>query len=143
MTIRWKAVEQYFYSGAVCFSILPILKFWKIINFGFDTVNSERVKDPQLSVSDSTIVLFIILSDMRQVLTDQLKCFDSKTDGKLLFLADLQEFYRRLSEIELDYSRNLERLSKMYWDKLQRHKSQRYKLRVFTTIHDSRHFTIW
>jgi len=57
---------------------------------------------------------------------EQLKCFDSRTEGKILFLADLQEFFRRLSEIELDYSRNLERLSRMYLDKLQRHKTQRY-----------------
>lgn len=63
---------------------------------------------------------------MRQILIEQLKCFDSRTEGKLLFLADLQEFFRRLSEIELDYSRNLERLSRMYLDKLQRHKTQRY-----------------
>lgn len=63
---------------------------------------------------------------MRQILIEQLKCFDSKTEGKVLFLADLQEFFRRLAEIELDYSRNLERLSKMYLDKLQRHKTQRY-----------------
>ena len=63
---------------------------------------------------------------MRQILIEQLKCFDSRTEGKVLFLADLQEFFRRLSEIELDYSRNLERLSRMYLDKLQRHKTQRY-----------------
>ena len=64
--------------------------------------------------------------EVRQIVIEQLKCFDSKTEGKVLFLADLQEFFRRLSEIELDYSRNLERLSKMYLDKLHRHKTQRY-----------------
>ncbi|KAJ7351127.1 SLIT-ROBO Rho GTPase-activating protein 3 [Desmophyllum pertusum] len=63
--------------------------------------------------------------EVRQILIEQLKCFDNRTEGKLLFLTDLQEFFRRLSEIELDYSRNLERLSKMYLDKLQRHKTQR------------------
>lgn len=63
--------------------------------------------------------------EVRQILVDQLKSFDNKTEGKVLFLADLQEFFRRLSEIELEYSRNLERLSRMYLDKLQRHKSQR------------------
>lgn len=63
--------------------------------------------------------------EVRQILIDQLKCFDSKVEGKVLFLADLQEFFRRLSEIELEYSRSLERLSKMYLDKLQRHRTQR------------------
>lgn len=63
--------------------------------------------------------------EVRQILIEQLKCFDSRTEGKVLLLADLQEFFRRLSEIELDYSRNLERLSKMYLDKLHRHKTQR------------------
>lgn len=67
----------------------------------------------------------IIEGEVRQILVDQLKSFDNKTEGKVLFLADLQEFFRRLSEIELEYSRNLERLSRMYLDKLQRHKSQR------------------
>ncbi|XP_068757781.1 SLIT-ROBO Rho GTPase-activating protein 2B-like [Montipora capricornis] len=63
--------------------------------------------------------------EVRQILIDQLKCFDSRTEGKVLFLADLQEFFRRLSELELEYSRNLERLSRMYLEKLQRHKTQR------------------
>ena len=77
-------------------------------------------------VCQPQVALYHFLSEVRQILIDQLKCFDSRTEGKLLFLADLQEFFRRLSEIELDYSRNLERLSRMYLDKLQRHKTQRY-----------------
>ncbi|PFX15089.1 SLIT-ROBO Rho GTPase-activating protein 1 [Stylophora pistillata] len=64
-------------------------------------------------------------SQVRQILIEQLKCFDNRTEGKLLFLADMQEFFRRLSEIEMEYSRNLERLSKMYLDKLHRHRTQR------------------
>ena len=71
------------------------------------------------------ICLTLSFPEVRQILVDQLKSFDNKTEGKVLFLADLQEFFRRLSEIELEYSRNLERLSRMYLDKLQRHKSQR------------------
>ena len=71
------------------------------------------------------ICLTLSFLEVRQILVDQLKSFDNKTEGKVLFLADLQEFFRRLSEIELEYSRNLERLSRMYLDKLQRHKSQR------------------
>lgn len=63
--------------------------------------------------------------EVRQILIEQLKCFDNRTEGKLLFLADMQEFFRRLSEIEMEYSRNLERLSKMYLDKLHRHRTQR------------------
>ena len=65
------------------------------------------------------------MTEMRQIVIEQLKCFENRTEGKLLFLADLQEFFRRLSEIEMEYSRNLDRLSKMYLEKLHRHKAQR------------------
>ena len=77
------------------------------------------------------ICLTLSFPDVRQILVDQVKSFDHKTEGKVLFLADLQEFFRRLSEIELEYSRNLERLSRMYLDKLQRHKSQRWDSQMF------------
>ena len=40
MTIHWKAVEQHF--NVVLFAILEKKK--SIINFGFGTVRSERVK---------------------------------------------------------------------------------------------------
>lgn len=114
---------------------MPILStFLPTTYFPFNTV-LLRLK----SVGDFLVFTFkcngicltLSFPEVRQILVDQLKSFDNKTEGKVLFLADLQEFFRRLSEIELEYSRNLERLSRMYLDKLQRHKSQRWDSQMF------------
>ena len=43
MNTHWKAVEQC--SGAVCCSISKVCNLGKSLNFGLDTVRSERVKN--------------------------------------------------------------------------------------------------
>ena len=65
------------------------------------------------------------MPEVSKQLGEQLKCFDSRTESKSLVLADLQEFYKKLGEVELEYAKNLEKVAERFQDKLQRQKSQR------------------
>ena len=69
--------------------------------------------------------ILYLISEVSKQLADQLKCFDSRTESKQLVLADLQEFYKKLGEAELEYSKNLEKIAERFQDKLQRQKSQK------------------
>jgi flagellar motility protein MotE (MotC chaperone) len=51
-------------------------------------------------------------------LGDQLKFYDARTESKLSVLADYQEFYKRLGEVELEYARSLEKLGERFQDRL-------------------------
>ncbi|XP_032219834.1 SLIT-ROBO Rho GTPase-activating protein 1 [Nematostella vectensis] len=63
--------------------------------------------------------------EIRQLLSEQLKGYDARTEGKVLFLADLQEYCKKMSEVETEYSKNLDRLSDRFLDRLQKFKAQR------------------
>lgn len=78
------------------------------------------------TISLLTINLFIkfIVSDIRLQLNEQLRCLDIRVESQISLIQELQEFYRRRGEVELDYSKSLEKLAK----NLQlRHKEQKQK----------------
>lgn len=54
-----------------------------------------------------------------------MKFYDARTESKLSVLADYQEFYKRLGEVELEYARNLDKVAERFQDRL-RQKSQRW-----------------
>lgn len=65
-----------------------------------------------------------MLSDIRLQLNEQLRCLDIRVESQISLIQELQEFYRRRGEVELDYSKSLEKLAK----NLQlRHKEQKQK----------------
>lgn len=53
-----------------------------------------------------------------------MKCLETRTDNQTSLLVELQDFYKRRSDIELDYSRNLDKLAKQI---LTRHKAEKQK----------------
>lgn len=66
----------------------------------------------------------VFLSDIRLQLNEQLRCLDIRVESQISLIQELQEFYRRRGEVELDYSKSLEKLAK----NLQfRHKEQKQK----------------
>lgn len=65
-----------------------------------------------------------LLTDIRLQLNEQLRCLDIRVESQISLIQELQEFYRRRGEVELDYSKSLEKLAK----NLQfRHKEQKQK----------------
>ncbi|XP_021912868.1 SLIT-ROBO Rho GTPase-activating protein 1-like isoform X4 [Zootermopsis nevadensis] len=62
--------------------------------------------------------------DIRLQLTEQLRCLDMRMESQVAVVAELQDYFRRRAEVEMDYSKNLDKLAKS----LQlRHKEQKQK----------------
>uniref|UniRef100_A0ACB8EH24 SLIT-ROBO Rho GTPase-activating protein 3 n=1 Tax=Sphaerodactylus townsendi TaxID=933632 RepID=A0ACB8EH24_9SAUR len=56
--------------------------------------------------------------EIRIQLVEQFKCLEQQSESRLQLLQDLQEFFRRKAEIELEYSRNLEKLAERFSSKI-------------------------
>ncbi|NXW40160.1 SRGP2 protein, partial [Nyctiprogne leucopyga] len=57
----------------------------------------------------------------------QLKCLDQQCELRVQLLQDLQDFFRKKAEIEMDYSRNLEKLAERFLAKTRSTKDQQFK----------------
>ncbi|XP_030756157.1 SLIT-ROBO Rho GTPase-activating protein 1-like isoform X2 [Sitophilus oryzae] len=66
----------------------------------------------------------LVFNNIRLQLNEQLRCLDMRMEAQVALLTELQDFFRRRGELELDYSKNLDKLAKS----LQlRHKEQKQK----------------
>uniref|UniRef100_F7C377 Rho GTPase activating protein 4 n=1 Tax=Xenopus tropicalis TaxID=8364 RepID=F7C377_XENTR len=62
------------------------------------------------------------IKEIRAQLTDQVKCLDTQVDFRQQLLQDMSEFLRRKAEINLEYSRSLEKLSDRFSSKIRNSK---------------------
>uniref|UniRef100_A0A2K5JA97 SLIT-ROBO Rho GTPase-activating protein 2 n=1 Tax=Colobus angolensis palliatus TaxID=336983 RepID=A0A2K5JA97_COLAP len=67
------------------------------------------------------------ISKIRAQLTEQMKCLDQQCELRVQLLQDLQDFFRKKAEIEMDYSRNLEKLAERFLAKTRSTKDQQFK----------------
>ncbi|CAM9315203.1 unnamed protein product [Lampetra planeri] len=68
------------------------------------------------------------VKEIRAQLVEQQKCLDQQTEMRVQLLQDLQDFFRKKSEIEMEYSRNLEKLAERFMAKTRSTKDhQQYK----------------
>lgn len=65
-----------------------------------------------------------LLPDVRQQLNEQLRCLDLRIETQVAIVQELQDYFRRRAEVELDYSKSLDKLGKSIQ---QRHKEQKQK----------------
>lgn len=61
-----------------------------------------------------TLSLLRVPAEIRSQLVEQFKCLEQQSESRLQLLQDLQEFFRRKAEIELEYSRSLEKLAERF-----------------------------
>ncbi|MBZ3880672.1 SLIT-ROBO Rho GTPase-activating protein 2, partial [Sciurus carolinensis] len=66
-------------------------------------------------------------AEIRAQLTEQMKCLDQQCELRVQLLQDLQDFFRKKAEIEMDYSRNLEKLAERFLAKTRSTKDQQFK----------------
>lgn len=71
--------------------------------------------------------LVLCLAEIRAQLVEQLKCLDQQCELRVQLLQDLQDFFRKKAEIEMDYSRNLEKLAERFLAKTRYTKDPQYK----------------
>uniref|UniRef100_A0A8C9WM20 SLIT-ROBO Rho GTPase activating protein 3 n=1 Tax=Scleropages formosus TaxID=113540 RepID=A0A8C9WM20_SCLFO len=57
-------------------------------------------------------------TSIRNQLVEQFKCLEQQSEARLQLLQDLQEFFRRKAEIQLEYSRSLEKLAERFSSKI-------------------------
>uniref|UniRef100_A0AAQ4QPB9 SLIT-ROBO Rho GTPase-activating protein 1 n=1 Tax=Gasterosteus aculeatus aculeatus TaxID=481459 RepID=A0AAQ4QPB9_GASAC len=70
----------------------------------------------------------LVSSEIRAQLVEQQKCMDQQTEMRVQLLQDLQDFFRKKAEIEMEYSRNLEKLAERFMAKTRSTKDhQQYK----------------
>ncbi|XP_069796003.1 SLIT-ROBO Rho GTPase-activating protein 3 isoform X2 [Narcine bancroftii] len=70
-------------------------------------------KDKEIATEYETQV-----KEIRAQLTEQLKCLEQQSESRLQLLQDLQEFFRRKAEIEVEYSRSLDKLAERFAAKI-------------------------
>ena len=75
------------------------------------------------------------LAEIRAQLVEQLKCLDQQCELRVQLLQDLQDFFRKKAEIEMDYSRNLEKLSERFLTKTRSTKEHLLKYVGHTHTH--------
>jgi len=64
-------------------------------------------------------------ADVRQQLSDQLRCLDQRVDCTVGMVLELQEYYQRHSEVEAELSRSLDKLDRQI---RARHKAEKQRL---------------
>lgn len=65
-----------------------------------------------------TRIFFFWWTEIRNQLVEQFKCLEQQSESRIQLLQDLQEFFRRKAEIELEYSRSLEKLAERFSSKI-------------------------
>uniref|UniRef100_A0A3B4X9D2 SLIT-ROBO Rho GTPase-activating protein 1 n=1 Tax=Seriola lalandi dorsalis TaxID=1841481 RepID=A0A3B4X9D2_SERLL len=76
----------------------------------------------------SQVQIIILGVKIRAQLVEQQKCLDQQTEMRVQLLQDLQDFFRKKAEIEMEYSRNLEKLAERFMAKTRSTKDhQQYK----------------
>uniref|UniRef100_A0A3B3ZP18 SLIT-ROBO Rho GTPase-activating protein 2 n=1 Tax=Periophthalmus magnuspinnatus TaxID=409849 RepID=A0A3B3ZP18_9GOBI len=74
------------------------------------------------------LVVMSVCPDVRTQLVEQQRCLEQQTEMRVQLLQDLQDFFRKKSEIETEYSRNLEKLAERFMAKTRSTKDhQQYK----------------
>ncbi|XP_034514588.1 SLIT-ROBO Rho GTPase-activating protein 3 isoform X3 [Ailuropoda melanoleuca] len=67
------------------------------------------------------------IAEIRTQLVEQFKCLEQQSESRLQLLQDLQEFFRRKAEIELEYSRSLEKLAERFSSKIRSSREHQFK----------------
>lgn len=78
--------------------------------------------------TDLSGYVLLLSLEIRAQLVEQQKCLEQQTEMRVQLLQDLQDFFRKKSEIEMEYSRNLEKLAERFMAKTRSTKDhQQYK----------------
>ncbi|XP_061910124.1 SLIT-ROBO Rho GTPase-activating protein 3 isoform X2 [Entelurus aequoreus] len=77
-------------------------------------MSSSRFKKDKEIIADYETQV----KEIRNQLVEQFKCLEQQSESRIQLLQDLQEFFRRKAEIEIEYSRSLDKLSERFSSKI-------------------------
>lgn len=102
---------------------MPNLRIAKLgLCVGSGGHGSTAVPSPSLMLISS-----LLPAEIRMQLVEQFKCLEQQSESRLQLLQDLQEFFRRKAEIELEYSRSLEKLAERFSSKIRSSREHQFK----------------
>ncbi|KAF1391620.1 hypothetical protein PFLUV_G00043990 [Perca fluviatilis] len=78
------------------------------------TMSSTKYKKDKEIIADYETQV----KEIRNQLVEQFKCLEQQSESRIQLLQDLQEFFRRKAEIELEYSRSLDKLAERFSSKI-------------------------
>ncbi|TTA83859.1 SLIT-ROBO Rho GTPase-activating protein 2 [Bagarius yarrelli] len=81
-------------------------------------------------MTEAKVIRFLYSTKCKEIraqLVEQLKCLDQQCELRVQLLQDLQDFFRKKAEIEMDYSRNLEKLAERFLAKTRSTKDHQFK----------------
>ncbi|XP_071860396.1 SLIT-ROBO Rho GTPase-activating protein 1 isoform X5 [Bombus fervidus] len=87
-----------------------------------DEEEIDGVKSPIKRLGSTRKLL--VFNNIRLQLNEQLRCLDIRMEAQVAIVAELQDFFRRRAELELDYSKSLDKLARSIQ---LRHKEQKQK----------------
>lgn len=69
-------------------------------------------------------MLFFSFKDLKNQLNEGLKCLEQRLDTQISIIFELQDFFKKRAEVELQYSKDLDKIVKQIYA---RHKSEKSK----------------
>ncbi|XP_043684355.1 SLIT-ROBO Rho GTPase-activating protein 1-like isoform X1 [Vespula pensylvanica] len=87
-----------------------------------DEEEIDGVKSPIKRLGSTRKLL--VFNNIRLQLNEQLRCLDVRMEAQVALVAELQDFFRRRAELELDYSKSLDKMARSIQ---LRHKEQKQK----------------
>ncbi|XP_037947591.1 SLIT-ROBO Rho GTPase-activating protein 1-like isoform X2 [Teleopsis dalmanni] len=88
--------------------------------------NDVDGKSPMKRVGSTRKILDF--NTIQQQFTEQLRCLDCRVESQVAIIQELQDFYRRRGELEMEYSKSLDKLSRSV---LLKHKEQKQKRMIW------------
>lgn len=83
--------------------------------------------EPSWAACVADVSVPLLPAEIRTQLVEQFKCLEQQSESRLQLLQDLQEFFRRKAEIELEYSRSLEKLAERFSSKIRSSREHQFK----------------
>ncbi|XP_028302625.1 SLIT-ROBO Rho GTPase-activating protein 3 isoform X2 [Gouania willdenowi] len=77
-------------------------------------MSSSRIRKDKEIIAEYEIQV----KEIRNQLVEQFKCLEQQSESRIQLLQDLQEFFRRKAEIDLEYSRSLDKLAERFSSKI-------------------------
>lgn len=73
------------------------------------------------------VLFFFPCAEIRNQLVEQFRCLEQQSECRLQLLQDLQEFFRRKAELQLEYSRGLDKLAERYSAKIRNFREHQHQ----------------
>uniref|UniRef100_A0A6Q2ZJ84 SLIT-ROBO Rho GTPase-activating protein 1 n=1 Tax=Esox lucius TaxID=8010 RepID=A0A6Q2ZJ84_ESOLU len=77
-----------------------------------------RIWRKQNENMDPSCLVTTVQTEIRNQLVEQFRCLEQQSESRLQLLQDLQEFFRRKAELQLEYARGLDKLAERFTSKI-------------------------